>query len=54
MIWAEIKKGLNSSNAWFHSVQSLLSSHLLSKNVKIRIYKTVFWFYMGVKLCLRL
>jgi hypothetical protein len=28
-------------NACYHSVQNLLSSHLLSKNVKIKIYKTV-------------
>jgi hypothetical protein len=25
----------------FHSVQNLLSSHLLSKSVKIRIYRTI-------------
>jgi hypothetical protein len=37
----EIKRGLNSGNACYHSVQNLLSSHLLSKNVKIRIYKTI-------------
>jgi hypothetical protein len=28
-------------NACYHSVQNLLSSRLLSKNVKIRIYKTI-------------
>jgi hypothetical protein len=27
-------------NACYHSVQNLLSSHLLAKNLKIRIYKT--------------
>jgi hypothetical protein len=27
--------------ACHHSVQSLLSSHLLSKNLKMRIYKTI-------------
>jgi hypothetical protein len=32
---------MNSGNACYHSVQSLLSSRLLSKNVKIRIYKTI-------------
>jgi hypothetical protein len=32
---------LNSGNAWYHSVQNLLSSRLLSKNLKIRIYKTI-------------
>jgi hypothetical protein len=29
----------NSGNACYHSVQNLLSSRLLSKNLKIRIYK---------------
>jgi hypothetical protein len=33
---------LNSGNACYHSVQSLLASHLLSKNIRIRIYKTIF------------
>jgi hypothetical protein len=37
----EIKRRLNSGNACYHSVQKLLSSHLLSKNVKLRIYKTI-------------
>jgi hypothetical protein len=37
----EIKRRLNSGNACYHSVQSLLSSRLLSKNLKIRIYKTI-------------
>jgi hypothetical protein len=32
---------LNSVNACYHSVQNLLSSRLLSKNIKIRIYKTI-------------
>jgi hypothetical protein len=41
MIHEEIKRSLNSDNACYHSVQSLLSSHLLLKNVKIRIYKTI-------------
>jgi hypothetical protein len=31
----------NSGNAYYHSVQNLLSSRLLSKNIKIRIYKTM-------------
>jgi hypothetical protein len=39
----EIKRRLNSGNACYHSVQSLLSSRLLSKNLKIRIYKTIFF-----------
>jgi hypothetical protein len=37
----EIKSGLNSGNACYHSVQSLLSSHLLSRNIKVKIYKTI-------------
>jgi hypothetical protein len=34
-------KRLDSGNACYHSVQNLLSSRLLSKHVKIRIYKTI-------------
>jgi hypothetical protein len=41
LIQEEIKRRLNSGNACYHSVQNLLSSRLLSKNVKVRIYKTV-------------
>jgi hypothetical protein len=41
LIQEEIKRRLNSGNACCHSVQNLLSSRLLSKNVKIRIYKTI-------------
>jgi hypothetical protein len=37
----EIKRRLKSGTACCHSVKNLLSSHLLSKNVKIRICKTV-------------
>jgi hypothetical protein len=37
----EIKSRLNSGNACYHSVQSLLSSRLLSRNVKVKIYKTI-------------
>jgi hypothetical protein len=36
----EIKSRLNSGNACYHSVQNLLSSRLLSRNVKVKIYKT--------------
>jgi hypothetical protein len=36
-----IKNRLNFENACCHSVWNLLSSHLLSKNIKIIIYKTV-------------
>jgi hypothetical protein len=31
----------SSGNACYHSVQNLLSSSLLSKNVKIKIYRTI-------------
>jgi hypothetical protein len=41
LIQKEIKKRLNLGNAFYHSVQNLLSSCLLSKNVKIRIYKSI-------------
>jgi hypothetical protein len=37
----EIKSRLNSRNACYYSVQNLLSSRLISKNLKIKIYKTV-------------
>jgi hypothetical protein len=37
----EIKSRLNSGNACYHSVQSLLSSRLLSRNVEVKIYKTI-------------
>jgi hypothetical protein len=37
----EIKSRLNSGNACYHSVHSLLSSRLLSGNLKVKIYKTV-------------
>jgi hypothetical protein len=37
----EIKSRLNSGNACYYSVQNLLSSRLILKNLKIKIYKTV-------------
>jgi hypothetical protein len=40
-IHEQIKSRLNSGNACYHSVQSLLSSRLLSKNLKVKIYKTI-------------
>jgi hypothetical protein len=40
-IQEEIKRRLNSDNACCHSVQNLLASCLLSKNIQIRIYKTI-------------
>jgi len=36
----EIKSRLKSGNACYHSVRKLLSSRLLSKNIKIKIYRT--------------
>jgi hypothetical protein len=41
LIQEEIERRLNSGNVCYHSVQNLLSSCLLLKNVKIRIYKTI-------------
>jgi hypothetical protein len=41
LIQEKIKRRLNMSNTCYHSVQNLLSSHLLSKNIKIKIYKTI-------------
>jgi hypothetical protein len=32
---------LTNQNSWYYSVQNLLSSRLVSKNLKIKIYKTV-------------
>jgi hypothetical protein len=40
-IHEEIRSRLNLRNACYHAVQNLLSSRLLSRNVKIKIYKTV-------------
>jgi hypothetical protein len=37
----EIKSRLNSGNVCYHSVQNLLSSRLLSSNVKVKICKTI-------------
>jgi len=37
----EIKSRLSSGNACYHSVQKLLSSRLLSKNLKIKIYRAI-------------
>jgi hypothetical protein len=39
-IHEDIKSRLNSGNACCHSVQSLLSTRLLSGNIKFKIYKT--------------
>jgi hypothetical protein len=40
-IQEEIKSRLKSRNACYHSVQNILSSSLLSKNVKINIYRII-------------
>jgi hypothetical protein len=52
----EVKSILNSGNACYYSVQNILSSHLISKNLKIKIYKTVICrlYCMGAKLGLSL
>jgi hypothetical protein len=41
LIQEEIKRRLNLGKACYHAVQNLTSSCLLSKNVKIRMYKTI-------------
>ena len=40
-IQEEIKSILKSRNACYHSVQNLLSSSLLPKNLKIKIHRTI-------------
>ena len=40
-IQGEIKSIFKSVNACYHSVQNLLSSILLSKNLKIKVYRTI-------------
>jgi hypothetical protein len=37
----DIKSRLNSGNACYHMVQGLLSSRLLSRNLKVKIYKII-------------
>ena len=51
-IQEEVKSRLKSGNACCHLVQNLLSSSLISKNIKIKIYRTIMLllFCMGVKL----
>jgi hypothetical protein len=44
LIQEEIKRRLSSGNASYHSVQNLLSSRLLSRNLKINIYITLISF----------
>ena len=40
-IQEEIKSRLNSGNACYHLAQNLFSSSFLSKNLKIKIYRTI-------------
>jgi len=40
-IQEEIKSRLKSGNACYHSVQNLMPSSFLSKNLKIKIYRTI-------------
>jgi hypothetical protein len=40
-IQEEIKSRLKSGNASYHSVQNLVSSSLLSRNLQIKIYRTI-------------
>ena len=40
-IQEEIKRRLKPGNACYHSVQILLCASLLSKNLKIKIYRTI-------------
>jgi hypothetical protein len=41
LIQEEIKRRSNSGNVCYHSVQNLLYSRLLPKNIEIRIYKSI-------------
>jgi len=49
---AEIKSRFKSGDVCYYSLQNLLSSSLLSKNLKIDVYRTIILpvFCMGVKL----
>ncbi len=51
-VHVEIKCRLQSGNACCYLVQNLLSSSLLSKNIKVKIYRIIILllFCMGVKL----
>jgi hypothetical protein len=41
LIQEEFKRRVNSDSACYHLAQNLLSSRLLVKNIKIRIYKNI-------------
>jgi hypothetical protein len=47
----ELKSRLNSGNACCHAAQSLLSSRLLSRNVKVKIYKTIIIIIIIIQWC---
>jgi hypothetical protein len=47
-IQEENKSRLNSGNVCYHLVQNILSSSLLSKNIKIKIYRSII---LSVILC---
>ena len=40
-IQEEIKSRLNSTNTCYHLIQNLLSSNVLSRNLKMKIYITI-------------
>jgi len=40
-ILEEIKSRLRLGNACYHSAQKLLSSRLLSRNLKVKVYRTI-------------
>jgi hypothetical protein len=50
-IQEELTSRLKSGNSCYHSVQNVLSSSLLFKNIKIKIYRSIIVpvFCMGVK-----
>jgi hypothetical protein len=51
-IHEEIKSRLKSGNACYHSVQNLLCSSLLSKNVKVKIYICICIYIYNLHGCL--
>jgi hypothetical protein len=50
-IYEEIKSKLKLENAWCHSAKNILTSHLLCKNVNIKMYVTIIlpFVFMGVQ-----
>jgi hypothetical protein len=42
----EIKNGMKSGNACYHSMQNLVSSSLLFKTVQTKIYGTIIWSFV--------